>query len=59
MPDKITFYAVVGDDRTVEDPMVLCDDWSSTAMGLRTRGCGRDFSWSFTPVIVEWEQATS
>ena len=39
-----------------ETPMGWYADWSSTAMASRMRACGRDFSWSFTPIIVEWKR---
>ena len=54
MPDKITFYAVIGGDRTVDNPYGLVrrlqTDWGFTDEGLR-----KDFSWAFTPAIVEWQ----
>ena len=55
MPDKIIYYAIVGGDRTVDNPYGLVrrlehDDGSSDE-ALR-----KDFSWRFTPVIVEWER---
>jgi hypothetical protein len=55
MPDKITFYAVIGGDRTVDNPYGLVrrlqTDWGLTDEGLR-----KDFSWKFTPAIVEWQR---
>jgi hypothetical protein len=55
MSDKITFYAVVAADRTADNPYGLVrrleTDWGFTDEGLR-----RDFSWVFTPAIVEWER---
>jgi hypothetical protein len=55
MPDKITYYAVVGGGRTIEDPhglvrRLVFDDGGFTDEGLR-----KDFSWKFTPAIAEWE----
>jgi hypothetical protein len=54
MPDKITYYAVVGGARTIDDPYGLVrrleTDWGFTDETIR-----KDFSWTFTPVIVEWE----
>ena len=48
MPDKITFYAVIGGDRNVDNPYGLVrrlqTDWGFTDEGLR-----KDFSWKFTP----------
>jgi hypothetical protein len=57
MPDKITYYAVVGNARTVDDPYGLVrrleTDWGFTDETIR-----KDFSWIFTPVIVEWEHGS-
>ncbi len=55
MPNKITYYAIVGGRNTISDPRGLVrrlehDDGSSDE-ALR-----KDFSWKFTPVIVEWER---
>jgi hypothetical protein len=55
MPDKITFYAIIGGSNTIDNPRGLArrleTDWGLTDEALR-----EDFSWSFTPVIVEWER---
>jgi len=50
----ITYYAVIGGDRTVHNPYGLVrrlehDD------GPSDEGLRRDFSWAHTPAIVEWE----
>jgi hypothetical protein len=54
MPDKITYYATVGGDRTIDNPHGLMrrleTDWGVSDEALR-----KDFSWAFTPAIVEWE----
>ncbi|MBV9381729.1 MAG: hypothetical protein JO242_13805 [Streptosporangiaceae bacterium] len=55
MPNKITYYAIVGGSNTVDDPRGLVrrlehDDGPSDE-ALRD-----NFSWKFTPVIVEWER---
>ena len=55
MPQKITYYAIVGGDRTVDNPSGLVrrlehDD------GADDEALRRDFSWKFTPLIVEWER---
>ena len=55
MPHKITYYAIIGGGRTVNDPYGLVrrlehDD------GPEDEGLRRDFSWSFTPIIVEWKR---
>ena len=55
MPDKITFYAIVGGGNTTDNPHGMArrleTDWGFTDEALR-----KDFSWYFTPVIVEWER---
>ena len=55
MPNKITYYAIVGGSNTLDNPRGLVrrlehDDGPSDE-GLRD-----DFSWKFTPVIAEWER---
>jgi hypothetical protein len=54
VPNKITYYAIVGQDRTIDNPWGLVrrlehDD------GPADEGLRKDFSWKFTPVIAEWE----
>jgi hypothetical protein len=55
MPQKITYYAIVRGDRTVDNPSGLVrrlqhDD------GADDEALRKDFSWKFTPLIVEWER---
>jgi len=55
VPNKITYYAIVGGSNTIDNPRGLArrlehDDGPSDE-ALRD-----DFSWKFTPVIVEWER---
>jgi hypothetical protein len=55
MADKITYYAIVGGNSTIDNPRGLVrrlehDDGPSDEA---LRG---DFSWKFTPVIAEWER---
>jgi hypothetical protein len=54
MSNQITYYAIVGGDRTIDNPYGLVrrlehDDGPSDEV-LR-----KDFSWLHTPVIVEWK----
>jgi hypothetical protein len=51
MPDKITFYAIIGGGNPRGLTRRLETDWGFTDEALRD-----DFSWKFTPVIVEWER---
>jgi hypothetical protein len=55
MSDPITYYAIVGGDRTIDNPYGLIrrlqhDD------GPSDEALRKDFSWKFTPLIVEWER---
>lgn len=55
MSNRITYYAIVGGSNTLDNPRGLVrrlehDD------GPSDEGLSDDFSWSFTPVIVEWER---
>ncbi len=54
MPEKITYYAIVADGRTVDDPFGLVRRLERND-GPADQGLSRDFSWEFTPVIVEWQ----
>jgi hypothetical protein len=56
MADKITYYAVVGDGRTVADPYGLVRRLAFDDDGLTDEGLRKDFSWKFTPAIAEWER---
>jgi hypothetical protein len=57
MANKITYYAIIAEHRTVDNPFGLVrrlehDD------GPADEGLRRDFGWEFTPVIVEWEHGS-
>jgi hypothetical protein len=55
MPDKITYYAIVGGDRSVDDPYGLVRRLEFDGDGFTDESLRRDFSWKFTPLIAEWE----
>ncbi|HEY3955123.1 MAG TPA: hypothetical protein VGM53_17270 [Streptosporangiaceae bacterium] len=55
MPDKITFYAVVGGDRTIDNPYGLVRRLEFDGDGFTDEGLRKDFSWAFTPAIAEWK----
>jgi hypothetical protein len=57
MPDKITFYAIVDSETTVEQPYGLLRRLEFDDNGFTDEGLRRDFSWSFTPIIVEWQRS--
>jgi hypothetical protein len=55
MSNLITYYALVGRDATVDQPLGLVrrlehDD------GPEDEGLRKDLSWSRTPIIVDWER---
>jgi hypothetical protein len=57
VPNKITYYAIIGGDRTIDNPYGLLrrlehDD------GPSDEGLRKDFSWYFSPLIVEWEHGS-
>jgi hypothetical protein len=55
MPDKITYYAVIGGDRTIDNPYGLVRRLEFDDGGFTDEGIRKDFSWAFSPAIVEWE----
>ena len=55
MPDKITYYAVIGEDRTIDNPYGLVRRLEFEGDGFTDEGLRKDFSWAFTPAIVEWK----
>jgi hypothetical protein len=57
MPDKITFYAIIDSETTVERPYGLLRRLEFDGNGFTDEGLRRDFSWSFTPFIVEWQRS--
>jgi len=55
MPDKITYYAVVDEDTTLELPYGLVRRLEFDGDGFADETLRKDFSWQFTPAIVEWK----
>ena len=55
MSQKITYYAIVGGDRTVDNPSGLVRRLQHND-GADDEALRKDFSWKFTPLIVEWER---
>ena len=49
MPDKITFYAIVDDETTVERPYGLLRRLEFDGDGFTDEGLRRDFSWRLHP----------
>ncbi len=58
MPDKITFYAIVGGHRIIDNPYGLVRRLEFDGNGFTDEGLRRDFSWEFTPAIVDWEHGS-
>ena len=56
MPDKITYYAIVDDRTTVDRPYGLLRRLEFDGDGFTDEGLRQDFSWDFTPLIVEWKR---
>jgi hypothetical protein len=54
MPHKITYYATIGSDRTIDNPYGLMRRLEHED-GPSDEALRKDFSWAFTPAIVEWE----
>jgi hypothetical protein len=55
MPDRITYYAVISNGRTIADPLGLLRRLDHDRGGTTDEGLRKDLSWKFTPAIVEWE----
>ena len=55
MPDKITYYAVIGGERTIDNPYGLVRRLEFDGNGFTDEGLRKDFSWAFSPAIVEWK----
>jgi hypothetical protein len=58
MPDKITFYAIVGGSRTIDNPYGLVRRLEFDGDGFTDEGLTRGFAWEFTPAIVDWEHGS-
>ena len=55
MPDKITYYAIVGGRNAIGNPRGLVRRLEHND-GPSDEALQEDFGWKFTPVIVEWER---
>jgi len=55
--NKITFYAILGSGATVDQPLGLLRRLHYDN-GCEDEGLRRDLSWSFTPLITEWEHGS-
>ena len=55
MPNKITYFAIIGGSNTLDNPRGLARRLEVDDDGFTDEALRDDFSWKFTPVIVEWE----
>jgi hypothetical protein len=56
MPDRVTYYAVVGRNRTAQNPSGLARRRHLQTGGFEDEALGRDLTWSHTSAIVEWNR---
>jgi hypothetical protein len=56
VPDKISFYAIVGGSNTLDSPRGLVRRLEFDGDGFTDEALRDDFSWKFTPVIAEWKR---
>jgi hypothetical protein len=56
MADKITYFAVVDEDTSVDLPYGLVRRLEFDGDGFADETLRRDFSWQFTPAIAEWKR---
>jgi len=54
--DKISYYAVIAGDRTIDNPYGLVRRLEFDGDGFTDEGLRNDFSWAFTSAIVEWKR---
>ena len=54
MPHKITYYASIGGDRTIDNPYGLMRRLEHED-GPSDEALRKDFSWDLPRAIVEWE----
>lgn len=55
MSQLITYFAIIGGSRTIDNPSGLVRRLQHDN-GAEDEALRGDFSWKFTPVIVEWER---
>ncbi len=57
MTDKITFYAIVDRDATIDRPLGLVRRLQYDN-GFEDEVLRKDMSWRRTPIIVEWKRSS-
>jgi hypothetical protein len=56
MPDRVTYYAVVSESRTGQNPSGLARRRYLDAGGFEDEALQRDLSWRHTSAISEWDR---
>jgi hypothetical protein len=56
MPDRVTYYAVVSESRTAQNPSGLARRRYLHAGGFEDEALQRDLSWRHTSAITEWNR---
>jgi hypothetical protein len=59
MAENLTYYAIIDDRATRDDPAGIARRREVESGGFRDEALGRDLNWHFTPLIVEWKRAES
>src|SRR4030088_2897030 len=54
MPEKVSYYAMLLGDRTIENPSGLARRRLSDGGGVRDEALGRDFTWVHNPGLAGW-----
>lgn len=56
--EEITYYAIVGRGRTVDDPHGVVRRRKPAGGGVADEALHRDLEWHRTGIIVEWEHSS-
>ena len=56
MPEKVSYYAMLLGDRTIENPSGLARRRLFDSGGVRDEALGRDFTWVHNPGLAGWER---
>ncbi|MEP7022481.1 MAG: hypothetical protein ABJB47_01445 [Actinomycetota bacterium] len=59
MPQKITYFAIVDDEASRENPAGIARRTEDEDGSFVDEGLHIDFAWHRTPIIVEWKRAES
>jgi hypothetical protein len=56
--EKVTYFAIVGGGKTVDDPHGIVRRRQSPEIGILDEALHRDLEWHRTGIIAEWERAS-